>query len=415
MPMICRCPNLGNCDKADARELITMPDGVDLRCPECAVELVPVFREDTTRYVKKIAMGVVAILLVFGIGWFVWRSSTASERQYKALVRQSWDNDRIMDPSEQMALDKLASSRGISRMQARQWLLEETGAAWAEVAEGQYKWMMRDSWENDRVISTSERTELDTLAQALELSEEQVEALERAVTGGACPLARAVVKIKLPNTVQLSAVDVHNMLPMMRVPAGTTEVPAYLKDWLREVNSVTSQRPFDIMTREVTIGEFRRYVATLDEQQLKQLGDAWQGDNPGESFPDQWPVSSVPWWAAKGYADWLSSITGCALMLPTANTWMAAVVKYARPEWEVISRASRYTEPTQRPGQPDQVFDLLGNLREWSADACKQGNDTGHYWLGEDYHTARDEISGKPDCRLHTQRIVGFRLMRQDS
>lgn len=211
---------------------------------------------------------------------------------------------------------------------------------------------------------------------------------------------------------QLTTEEVQRTLPILPVPAGTYEVPLYLKDWLGEAPAISIPRLFYIMTREVTVGEFRRYAETLDEAQSGQFGNAWQGQKPGEAFLDERPVSSIPWKAAQGYADWLSVMTGCKLALPAIEHWRAAVIRYTRPQDEVTrSNPVEIRIPRMQPGK---VVDLLGNLREWSADACPQDGKIGHYWLGEDYKTWRHEILGKPDCREHPQEIVGFRLIRQN-
>ena len=413
MPTTYRCPNIRNCDKADAHELITIPPGAEPRCPECATNLALFTPPGGRGIPRQIAVGV-AVVLALGLGWWLWPAVPSKENPYKTLARQSWDNDRIIDPSEQAVLDKLAEALSIDREQARQWLESETGVPWPVIAEGQYKWLVHKSWDNDRTIDTTERAELDKLAKKLEIASEQAATWERDIIGTPCLLAQSgVPSLPWDHPSSLTPEDLKRMLPMSLVPEGTAEVPEYLKDWLRDIQRVTVPRPFYVMAREVTVGEFRRYVTSLDEAQRKQLGDAWQGDPPGER-PDQRPVSSVPWWAAKGYADWLSQMTGCTLMLPTVEHWMAAVVKHARPERE-ITRASGLIEAMQRPVQPDQVYDLLGNLREWSADECKQGDETGHYWVGEDYSTWRQNISGKPDCRAQVLRGVGFRLIWQDS
>ena len=59
MPTTCKCPNLGNCDKANAHEPIPVPDGGDLACPECGSRLL------AERKSKGVPL--VPILLVFAL------------------------------------------------------------------------------------------------------------------------------------------------------------------------------------------------------------------------------------------------------------------------------------------------------------------------------------------------------------
>jgi len=64
-----KCPNIGNCDKADKKELISIPDGADLICPECGAQLIVI--PDNGRWIRKISAAV-ATVIVLGLGWFLW-------------------------------------------------------------------------------------------------------------------------------------------------------------------------------------------------------------------------------------------------------------------------------------------------------------------------------------------------------
>lgn len=200
-------------------------------------------------------------------------------------------------------------------------------------------------------------------------------------------------------------------------------IPNALKGWMKEEQyedaQVSNHSPFFIMSREVMVGEFRKYVGSLDEGKLKTLGDGWQQDREGRIFPDERPVSSVPWWAANEYAEWFSRQTHCVVKLPSQLQWKAAVVFFkATPKDAVVRNdnpdSGPYKEPSpglfQREQNPPEVRDLLGNLREWSADKCA---DSGHYMLGEDYRTFRDRIGGRRICQSDDLRLdtIGFRLI----
>lgn len=207
------------------------------------------------------------------------------------------------------------------------------------------------------------------------------------------------------------------MLPMTYVPALTKyPIPRDIHPWVKTVTQIT-QEAFFIMRREVTIGEFKRYVATLTEAEKIQLGYDWQQDRNGVPLPDDYPVSSISWTATQSYASWLSQVTGCYLALPTYNQWVAAVVQYAQPEQAITRQQARsqLLHPVQRPQVPDNVVDLLGNLREWSLDpdhgeaVCPNN---GHYILGEDYKTWLQYISGQPICEIMALDTIGFRLVR---
>lgn len=40
-----KCSNFGNCDKADSKEIITIPDGAEMICPICSHRLTPLVQE----------------------------------------------------------------------------------------------------------------------------------------------------------------------------------------------------------------------------------------------------------------------------------------------------------------------------------------------------------------------------------
>ena len=40
MATLYKCPNIGNCDKADKGEIISIPTGVSTQCPECKANLI---------------------------------------------------------------------------------------------------------------------------------------------------------------------------------------------------------------------------------------------------------------------------------------------------------------------------------------------------------------------------------------
>ncbi len=212
-------------------------------------------------------------------------------------------------------------------------------------------------------------------------------------------------------------VQVQQMLPMTYVPALTKyPIPRDIHPWMKTVDQIT-QEAFFIMRREVTIGEFKRYVASLVEAERTQFGYDWQQDRNGVPLPDDYPVSSISWTSAQSYANWLTQVTGCYLALPTYNQWIAAVVQYAQPEQAITRQQaqSQFLHPIQRPLVPDNIVDLLGNLREWSIDTSSSEqacSNNGHYILGEDYKTWLQYIGGQPTCETMALDTIGFRLVR---
>jgi outer membrane protein OmpA-like peptidoglycan-associated protein len=69
MPTTGKCPNVGNCDKANAKEPIVMPDGADLTCPECGTKLMPLQKRGG--FPVPLLLGSLALLALLALGGFV--------------------------------------------------------------------------------------------------------------------------------------------------------------------------------------------------------------------------------------------------------------------------------------------------------------------------------------------------------
>jgi len=247
--------------------------------------------------------------------------------------------------------------------------------------------------------NSPENNEVRTLQETIKAQQTQIEQLTN----------RILADKKVPNCLSSAQPEIRNKLPVFFVPAVQNRtIPHELQDWMKGVAHATiNESAFFVMRREVMVGEFKSYVESLEQQQKMELGKAWQQ-------ADKNPVASVPWWAANGYADWLSKQTGCRLTLPTYNQWIAAAIRYAKPKQAIIRDMQFRHE--QRDVEPSEVLDLLGNLREWSIDnqgqePCSTGS---HYLLGEDYKTWRENLIGEPICESSPLDTVGFRLVLQE-
>lgn len=193
----------------------------------------------------------------------------------------------------------------------------------------------------------------------------------------------------------------------LSIAEGTYPFPEYLLVYLRYLkkNVVVIDQRFSIQTAEVTVGEFREYAEGLDDASRRQLGTRWKEDSSGKSYGENRPVENVSWEEANAYTQWLSEQTGWDLRLPTVLQWAAACVKYAE------TRPALQTTENQPVSKIRGDIDhLLGNLREWSSDAC---DDRRYRLLGENYMSDPDVI-GKGYCAGANERWsgVGFRLVR---
>ena len=71
-----KCPNLGNCSKADAGELVQIPMGAPVRCAECGANMMAVGGKapgaagGQNGLLLKIGAALVVLLLAVGLGWF---------------------------------------------------------------------------------------------------------------------------------------------------------------------------------------------------------------------------------------------------------------------------------------------------------------------------------------------------------
>ncbi len=199
-------------------------------------------------------------------------------------------------------------------------------------------------------------------------------------------------------------------IPLETVHAATYKIPAYLKAWVPDSrHEVIIEQPFQIMRREVAEREYRQFVATLSPaDQERILYDTPSPQNPGA--PMEWhPASSVPWWAAEQYAEWLSHMTNCKFDLPTYQQWLASAVLFGKPE-KANLRNPHKVKPDELIPYPQDTLHLLGNLDEWAKDACGKG---GHYLLGSDFRTKPNAVARIPICKNRTMATIGFRVVRE--
>jgi formylglycine-generating enzyme required for sulfatase activity len=177
-------------------------------------------------------------------------------------------------------------------------------------------------------------------------------------------------------------------------------------------------RPFMVARREVTVGEFRRFVEATGAEPapgcLVWLGGQWVRErdrswrDPGYALPprDDEPVVCVNWDDARAYAEWLAQLSGKryrllseseweyvarggtsfprywgerdsredqvqSLACDYANVYDASAVDALRLPWpnaRCTDRAVALAPVAQYKPNAFGVFDIIGNAREWVMD-----------------------------------------------
>ena len=158
-----------------------------------------------------------------------------------------------------------------------------------------------------------------------------------------------------------------------------------------------------LQNHEVSVEQFRQFTHSLDLQKhrnIKNILRAYQT----EPKPDQ-PLENVSKDIAIQYADWLSRHTKKIWRLPSVNEWQAAALQFAENHPVFFSNQNTQPATPRFKNKPDH---LIGNLREWSNDACP-GNSRGIQLLGGNY------LSGEQLECYHSQGNgypgIGFRLL----
>ncbi len=234
---------------------------------------------------------------------------------------------------------------------------------------------------------------------------------------------------------------------MVRVPGAVYTLGD--PGWRHTKPRTVSIESFLLATREVTRGEFARFVA--------HTGRAIRGEHLA---PADLPMTGLEWSRAKEYTLWLSANTGRAYRLPTSDEWEAAARAAGatafewgdgEPPWAVRANlADRsalraygvftadsqfpladagYDDGYAGPAPPGSfppnnlgLHDLTGNVSEWCADVYQSDvlSGPGEYRVvrGSSFLTRRIaevRVGHVIAHRMLTRHIgVGFRLARTE-
>lgn len=184
----------------------------------------------------------------------------------------------------------------------------------------------------------------------------------------------------------------HELLPLGSATVGVFGFGAEMPQ-----HQVRITRPFWIGRHEVTVGDFRKFVAAEsyvtdaekssgwgleNHQWVRKAGYCWK--NLGEhETSDQLPAGSISFNDAIAFCDWLSRKEGVTYRLPTEAEWEWAcragqTGQWPRPEqnarieehaWFQENSRGRLHGAESRP-EPNGfvLFDMIGNEAEWCSD-----------------------------------------------
>lgn len=193
-------------------------------------------------------------------------------------------------------------------------------------------------------------------------------------------------------------------------------------------------RPFAMMQRELTRGEYARFVlATRRESAPCRRRDSLlpsplrrRWNEPGFAQGEDEPVVCISHADARAYAEWLSVRTGARYRLPSLGEWRHAAQAGQRPvrcgeanlaERDGCRDSVRHTSNSARFRSDAGGFaDFTGNVAEWLADCARGSNCERRLLAGGSW---RETFSG--DLRLAVAEAealrgyddVGLRLLRE--
>ena len=161
------------------------------------------------------------------------------------------------------------------------------------------------------------------------------------------------------------------------------------------------------MVRDGRTMAFRDAMAQFVDATGRPGPAAWEGGAP-KPGAEELPVGGVSWYEASAYARFARK------ELPAALEWNAAAIPEAA-RW-VVPNGRYNTDSPVRGGaalgvSPRGIFDMAGNMREWTANAREPGS---RYILGGGYSDPAylfNEVYAQPE--FDRSAINGIRLVRR--
>ncbi len=227
------------------------------------------------------------------------------------------------------------------------------------------------------------------------------------------------------------------------------------------VHRVTIEAPFAVGVKEVTRGEYRRFVSatghsagdsctTYEHDGLGKIWKKWRGsgwknrrgrnwEHPGYEQTDEHPVVCVSWEDAKAYVGWLSRETGEEYRLLSEAEWEYVAragsrdVRYWRrgEQCRYANGADASTDLSLRAGCSDGyartapvgsfvpngfgLHDVLGNVWEWVEDCWYEEGCSWRTHRGCSWHSAPSSLRftyRMGSLSWDRSSVMGFRVAR---
>lgn len=143
-------------------------------------------------------------------------------------------------------------------------------------------------------------------------------------------------------------------------------------------------KAFFLLDREVTVKQFAVFRQTLSSQQPAMGTSGKSADTLPPGAPDL-PVRNVTWHEAMSFCNWLQSLTGLTVRLPTEIEWeYAARGPWYQPyPWPGNDQFYAWAEKPDKGPRPftmgdyrdvawRRIYDLSGNVSEWCLNTYEQ-------------------------------------------
>jgi len=195
-------------------------------------------------------------------------------------------------------------------------------------------------------------------------------------------------------------------LEMVSIPKGSFKMGSNERDSEKPIHEVKIEKAFWMGKYPITVGQFKRFVeetryqttAEKEDGAYVNRGSSWEKKkdanwrNPYFKQTDKHPVVCVSWLDAVKFCEWLSIETDKKYRLPTEAEWEYACRANSQTKWsfgdnesELKNYAwyrensdSKTHEVGQKKPNPFGLFDMHGNVWEWTCSDYRNYSENKH-------------------------------------